>query len=136
MISVYVISLGLLGLSGWLLDSHRRSWRAARDSTLGEREMRFARAQYRRRMQASSVIGVMGVTIGVGPLVLGWRQPGPLALYVAFLLATCSWIMLLAFLDIWATRAYYRRLRSDQLMSQLRLVTEFKSDHTSSDAES
>ena len=87
-------------------------------------------------MQASSVIGVIGATIGVGPLVLGPRQPGPMALYVAFLLAACVWIMVLALFDIWATRAYYRRFRTDQSTRELRIVTEFKSDQTTSDADS
>ena len=63
---VYAISLLLIGLSGLMLDMHRRSWRAAReDQTLSERDLRFAQAQYRRRNQASGMIGVLGAAIGV-----------------------------------------------------------------------
>jgi hypothetical protein len=123
MFTVYAISLLLIGLSGLMLDMHRRSWHAAqRDGTLSERDLRFARAQYRRRNQASGIIGVLGAAIGVGPLVP--PQPWPLVLYVASLAGACLCIVVLAGLDAWATRQHFARLRSEQLAAQIKLARE------------
>jgi hypothetical protein len=120
---VYVISLLLIGLSGAMLDMHRRSWRAAQqDRALSERDVRFARSQYRRRNQASGIICVLGAAIGVGPLVPA--KPWPMALYVASLAGACLGIVLLAALDAWATRQNFARLRNEQLAAQIKLARE------------
>jgi hypothetical protein len=130
MFVVYAISLLLIGLSGVLLDMHRRSWRAAEeDTTLSQGDLRFARAQYRRRTQASGIIGVLGAAIGVGPLVPA--APWPMAIYVASLGGACACIMLLAGLDLWATRMNYERLRSEQLAAEVKLAREIVRDDTS-----
>ena len=104
MIATYVVSLLLIGLSGVLLDMHRRSWREAQqDGSLTERDLRFARSQYKRRMQSSSIIGVLGAAIGVAPLVP--HEPMAFAFYLAAISAACMAIMLLAAIDAWATNA-------------------------------
>lgn len=134
MILTSIISLILIGLSGVLLDSHRRAWRSAQqDPTKSERERRFALAQYRRRMQASGIIGVLGAAIGIGPLVP--REPWPLVVYLASLSGACGCIMLLAALDAWATRQYYARLRNEQLTAQIKLARELHAATKSADAD-
>lgn len=123
MFSAYAISLLLVGLSGVMLDMHRRGWRdAEQDRSLSERDLRFSRAQYRRRSQASGIIGVLGAGIGVWPLVP--LKPWTMVLYVASLAGACLCIMLLAALDAWATRQNFARLRSEQLASQIKLARE------------
>jgi hypothetical protein len=123
MFTVYAIALLLIGLSGLMLDMHRRSWRAAQeDRSLSERDLRFARAQYRRRNQASGIIGVLGAAIGIGPLVP--PQPWAMVLYVAFLAGACLGITLLAGLDAWATRQNFARLRNEQLAAEVKLARE------------
>jgi hypothetical protein len=125
MISAFVVSLALLGLCGVLLDSHRRSWRHAQESTeLSQREKRYALSQYRRRMQASATIGLVGAGIAIGPLVP--RRPEPMTLYLAALLAACAWILLMAMLDFWATRQHYNRIRSEHLTAQVRLAMDLR----------
>jgi hypothetical protein len=134
MILTSIISLILIGLSGVLLDSHRRAWRAVQqDTTKSERERRFALAQYRRRMQASGIIGVLGAAIGVGPLVP--REPWPLVIYLASLSGACGCILVLAALDAWATRQYYARLRNEQLTAQIKLARELHAARKSADAD-
>jgi hypothetical protein len=129
-----VISLALLALSGVLIDSHRRSWRTARDNDdLSARDRRYARSQHRRRMQASGIIGLLGVGIGVYPLVP--REPGPMALYLASLVSACGCIMLLALLDAWATRQHYRRLMGDRLSAEIKLATELRATREPADAD-
>jgi hypothetical protein len=134
MIVTYIISLMLIGLSGLLLDSHRRAWLAVKqDATKAEPARRFALAQYRRRMQASGIIGVLGAAIGVGPLVP--REPWPLVLYLSTLSGACACIMLLAALDAWATRQYYARLRNEQLTAQIKLTRELQAAKKSPDSD-
>ncbi len=127
MITVFLTSLVLIGLSGFLLDSHRRSWLSAQaDDKLSERDLRFARAQYLRRRQASGIIGLLGVAIGVGPLVP--HEPWPMVLYVAAMGGACACMMLLAALDVFATRHHLARLRSEQLAAQIKLARELRGD--------
>jgi hypothetical protein len=127
MFTVYAISLLLIGLSGVLLDMHWRSWRAAQqDASMTDRDRRFSRAQFRRRTQASGVIGVIGAAIGIGPLVP--QRPWPMVLYVGALSGACLWIMLLAAVDAWATRQKFARLRSEQIAAQVKLARELSRD--------
>ncbi len=127
MVTVYATSLVLIGLSGLMLDMHRRSWRGAQqDPSLSDRDRRFAQAQYRRRTQASAIIGALGLAIGMGPLVP--LRPWPMVLYVASLAGACGCILLLAAIDVWATRQNYARLRSEQLAAQMKLARELSRD--------
>jgi VIT1/CCC1 family predicted Fe2+/Mn2+ transporter len=123
MLATYVVSLLLIGLSGVLLDLHRRSWRIAQaDSSLSQSDVRFARSQYKRRMQSSGIIGVLGAAIGVAPLVP--HDPMAFAIYLAAISLACMAIMLLAAVDAWATRQNFMRLRSEQLAAQIKLARE------------
>jgi hypothetical protein len=121
MITTYAISLVLIGLSGFMLDSHRRCWRAAEaDPKLSDRQRRFFRSQHRRRTQASGIIGVLGAAIGIRSLVP--PEPWPMVLYLLFLAGACGCIMMLAAIDAWATRQYYAGQRSEQLTAQIKLA--------------
>lgn len=132
MFAVVIISLTLLGLSGLLIDSHRRTWREARESTsLSEADKKFARAMYVRRMQASAMVGVMGAAIGVWPVVDQQARPWTLLLYTAILLVACAWSMALAMFDIWATRRHFQRKRMENLAKQLQLTVEMAAEGAS-----
>ena len=125
MLSIYVISLVLLGLSGLLLDWHRRSWRNAQhDAALSDRDRRFALAQYRRRTQASAIIGVLGAAIGVGPVVP--RTPLWMTAYLVSLIGACACILLLALVDLLASQQNFRRVRSEQMTAEAKLARELQ----------
>jgi peptidoglycan/LPS O-acetylase OafA/YrhL len=127
MIGTYFISLLLMVLSGLLIDMHRRSWRLAQeDASLTLRDVRFARSQYRRRLQASGIIGVLGAAIGVYPLVP--HEPWPIMLYLTWLMMACMAILLLAALDAWATRQNFVRLQSEHLSAKIKLARELGRD--------
>ncbi len=129
MIGTCIVSLLLMGLSGVLLDMHRRRWRAAQqDASITRGDLRFARSQFRRRFQASGIIGVLGAAIGIGPLVP--HEPWPITLYLAAISAACLAIMLLAAIDAWATRQNFARLRSEQLAAQIKLARDLGRDPT------
>lgn len=134
MLSVYALSLLLIGLSGVLIDSHRRSWQCARqDNASSDRDRRFALAQYRRRMQASAIIGLLGAAIGVWPIVP--RTPFWMTVYLAALLGTCAAIFALALLDIVASQQNVRRLRGEQLAAQAKLAHEMRAKGETSESD-
>ncbi len=134
MLTIFAASLILVGLSGVLIDSHRRAWRAAQqDARLTDRQRRFARAQYYRRMQASGIIGVIGLAIGVKPLVP--LEPWPLTLYLASLIGACACIMLLALLDVWATRQHYRRINDERVVEEAKRTLKLRRAAESSESE-
>jgi hypothetical protein len=125
MIATGILSLLLIGLSGVLLDMHRRRWRRAeQNSALSTAERRFARSQYRRRVQASGTIGVLGVTIALWPLVP--LQPWPFTLYLAWVGGACLAITMLAAMDAWATRQHFARLHGEHLAAQVTLARELR----------
>jgi hypothetical protein len=127
MIATSLFSLLLIGLSGWMLDWHRRSWRKAEhDVSLAESERRYALSQYRRRTQASGIIGVLGVAIALGPVVP--HRPWPLMIYLGSITGACLAITILAAIDAWATRQHFARLRSQFLTAQAQLSRELRND--------
>jgi hypothetical protein len=127
MIVTYAISLVLIGLSGVLLDMHRRSWRnAERDPRLAPNERRFELSQYRRRMQASGMIGVLGVAVGCEPLIP--HEPLSITLYGVSLAGASLAILVLAMIDAWATRRHFARLHDDQLLAQFKMARELQSE--------
>jgi hypothetical protein len=108
MLSSSLISLALLGLAGALIDGHRRAWRKlAGCDVAGVAERSFGQARFRRRMLASSAIGVIGLLLGLGPLVP--RKPLWMAGYLALLGAGCGALVLLGGLDALATGRHQRR---------------------------
>jgi hypothetical protein len=126
----------MLGLSGLLIDSHRRTWREARDSAaLSSRDKEFAHAMYVRRMQASAMVGVMGAAIGIWPAVDDQARPWALLLYTAILLTACAWSMALALLDALATRRHFQRKRMEHLARQLQTTVDMATMGDSAEAE-
>lgn len=120
-----ILSLILLGIAGLLIDAHRRKWRAvSSDPNISESNLRYARSEYRRRMKASSGIGVVGCLIAISPIVP--RHPIWMTIYVAILLFTTITILLFAVVDIWASTQRYNRLRTAQQILQARLAHELE----------
>ena len=127
MIATWIVSLTLVGLSGILLDMHRRSWRAAEhDEAMSPAARRFALSQYRRRMQSSGIIGALGLAIAIWPVVP--HEPWTMALYLASIGGACLAITVLAVLDAWATRQHFARVHAEQLAAHLKLAREMSRD--------
>jgi hypothetical protein len=129
MIATSLFSMFLLGISGLLLDAHRRTRRRVvaaecRQTGTDQRSRRFAYLQYRRRMLASGTIGLVGAAIAIAPIVP--RRPIPMTIYLIVLVTACGWIMLLALADVFATHGHYRRLRGQQMSAHLKLVEEIQ----------
>ena len=109
------VGLSVLALGLGLVISHIRSRRRhLADSTLEDRERLYFQRQFRRRMQASSLLALVGILIPLGDdLFIPWErfQKG-WAIYWLLVLLLVLWVLLLAALDWLATGAHVRMNRN------------------------
>lgn len=103
-----VFAAFLLVASGMLLWMHTRAWRAARSDELGEQEFDFRRRQHRRRMQASAMIGIVGIAVVVSLTIEDTMISAILWLVVLLLVV---WMLLLAVADMVSSYFYYHQIR-------------------------
>jgi hypothetical protein len=101
----------LVVLSLLLLAIHWNSWRKADHGGLSEREQDFHRRQFRRRIQSSGMLGLVGLLM-LGSLWIEetWAQ----AMLWTGLLFALLWVIAMALLDYWASRTHYGR---DQVLN-------------------
>ncbi|MEO8495555.1 MAG: hypothetical protein ABI614_10835 [Planctomycetota bacterium] len=99
----------LLVASGILLWVHARVWRICRSEVLDESELDFRRRQFRRRMQASAMIGVVGIAVAVSLTITDSMMTAILWLAV---LSLVVWMLLLASADMASSYYYYYQLRA------------------------
>ncbi|MBW3597063.1 MAG: hypothetical protein KY475_07285 [Planctomycetes bacterium] len=95
----------LILLSAGLVCSHIAAERRRRTEDLEAGEREYRRRQWRRRMQASTLIGLVGVAV-LGGL---WVEGPPLeALYWLGVLLAAIWILVLAGADVVSTQSFFR----------------------------
>ncbi|MBC8354662.1 MAG: hypothetical protein H8E66_21910 [Planctomycetes bacterium] len=104
-----VFAAFLLGASGILLLVHMRAWGRSQNEQLDEGALDFRRRQFRRRMQASAMIGVVGITVVVG---LAVTDPLMTAILWFIVLSLVVWMLLLAFADMVSSFFYYSQIRA------------------------
>ncbi len=100
---------GALLVAGlWMMRSHSRAWQAQKtDAELDESEIRFFRRRFRRRMQASGMMALIGILLPIGDWVDLFRPaPGWFAAYWGMVLLLVMWLFLLAIGDMVSTRAH------------------------------
>jgi hypothetical protein len=112
-----VFSLCLLVISALLIWTHVRTWTAIRVSDADESERRFGLGQLRRRVTASSLIGLIGVALLVNARMMDPTRVSFWLYWVGILLGLMT-IGLLAMLDLVSTRIHYRQLRDSSLIEQ------------------
>lgn len=111
--------LGSLVLLGW----HVKSWREADHGGLAQRDYLFFRRQFRRRMQSSGMLGIIGLLI-FGHL---WVSDNTmLALYWTGVLGLLVWTVLLAASDLVASRLHYSSQVADHKTEHLLLKREIE----------
>ncbi len=101
----------LLGASVLLLWIHWRAWRAFRSQEIDEKAIDFRYRQFRRRMQASAMIGLVGVAVVVSLVVTDSMLTAVIWLVV---LSLVVWMLLLAFADMVSSYFYYNQIRDQQ----------------------
>lgn len=104
----------LILLSAGLLASHVLGRRRYLREDLAVEEREYRRRQWRRRIQASTLIGLVGLAVLGGLWVDGppWE-----ALYWTTVLLAVIWILVLAMADVSSTRSFFsevERRRADE----------------------
>jgi Flp pilus assembly protein protease CpaA len=106
--AVFGGSLIVIGLL--MMRSHVREWRKRQaDPSLEPADDAHYRRQYRRRMQASSMLVLIGVLLPIGDaLLLFVRAPQWLTVFWMLVLLLVLWLSLLALGDLLSTQAHAR----------------------------
>ena len=119
--SAIPIPLFLLICAAVLMGMHARTWRSVQEQEMDSAGRDYHRRQFRRRMQSSSMLGVLAVGIFIGQWISQVARPTIVFIFwsgVAFLVV---WVAVLAVADILATKYYYGRLRHGFLIEQAKL---------------
>ena len=117
-----VCTVGCLMLWG-----HIANWREQRaDSSLEEAELEHFHKRFRRRMQTSGMIVLLGIMLCLATEKIPWQMaPGLFTLYVIVLLGLVCWVVLLALGDFASNRAFGRaalgRIRRKQQALEIEL---------------
>ena len=118
------MGIALIFLGAWLIRWHWAVWGQHRGqvanapdagtvATGDDRERRHFRLQFRRRIQVSALLILLGLMIPLGDwLMVQRRNPLWITIYWIVVLALALWIMLLAAIDWLATRLYVRATRA------------------------
>ena len=102
--------------------SHHRSWQLSRQNESDEAELDFRRRQYRRRMQTSTMMGLLVLGTFGGQFITGAAVL--IVGYWAGVLLLVVWIALLAGADYLATRYHLSRLRHNCIIEEAKLHAE------------
>jgi hypothetical protein len=122
-----LVALVLCAASGGLMAWHVRVWRRLRDSGLDAAGREFHRRQYRRRMQTSGMLGLLGVAIFLGQALMLWLTSAlAILLYWLGVVGLVVWMILLALADMAATSVYYSQEKSSSIVEQARLQGELR----------
>lgn len=117
----------LVAASAVLLASHWQQWREAKSlATRDPRRVAFLRVQIQRRMVASALIGVVGAAMTLVERVP--RDPTSMTAYLFALVLGGVVILMIALVDMRATRQYRDREQMELLVAELRKVEPQRSD--------
>jgi hypothetical protein len=123
MLPTLLFAAGLVLTSLLLMAWHVKSWREADHGGLSERDAEFFRRQCRRRLQTSSMLGIIGLLI-FGHL---WIPDNTtLAIYWIGVIGLLVWTVLLAAGDFAASRMHYGPQIADQQTEHLLLQREIE----------
>lgn len=104
--TVFGLALVLFGVI--MLRRHWLAWQIEKEEPgleFAERKYFFAR--YRRRMQTSGLVVLLGILIPIGDALIPWQRfPGLFAIYWGGILLVAVWIILLACGDFVSTRVH------------------------------
>jgi len=101
-----LFAAGLWVVSALLISTHLVAWRKVRDREVDDRDREFAWRQFRRRIQASSMLAIVGLGIVLGGWVRPREQPALFVTIWAVVAVIVLWMVLLAAADALATRAH------------------------------
>jgi hypothetical protein len=124
-----VLSLVLLAAAGVMMALHARAWRTLQNicDELAPGELDYRRRQFRRRMQTSGLLGLLGLVLFAGQ----WIESPPFpiwafALFWALVLVLVFWLGLLALADIVASQYFFGQVRHDYRVAEAKLRYDLK----------
>jgi hypothetical protein len=113
------------GLTVW----HVRAWQRfeASGDAADPRERGYRCRQFRRRVQTSALLGLLGLAVVAGHWATSppWR-PWAFAAYWGMVLTVVAWVALLALADLVSTRLYFGRVRQRYRLEETRLKAELE----------
>lgn len=121
LIMLHVVALGISLLGGGMMWRHRAAWiRQQGDPEIEPGERVFLHGQYRRRMQASTMLLILGFMLHASnEFLIPWQKlPLLFFVYVVAMLVLVAWMVVLALGDMFAARLVHQaaldRLREQQ----------------------
>lgn len=113
-----LVAVGILASAGALAWWHLRVRRTHRRTEMPTAQYEFYRRQFRRRIQVSTMLGLLAVLLAIETWV---ELPAVQLAAGGSMLLILLWIMLLALVDALATRFHYDRLRNDYIVERAKL---------------
>ena len=108
---LHTIAAGVSLFGCLLLWRHQSQWKQQQaDFEIGVSERRFLHRQYRRRMQSSTIITVLGLLLHASnEHLVNWpRAPAGFFVYVCLMLSLVMWLVILAVADFLAAQVTHR----------------------------
>ena len=108
---LHTIAAGVSLFGGLMLWRHQSQWNQQQvDPEIGVAERRFLHRQYRRRMQSSAMITLLGLLLHASnEHLVDWRRaPAGFVIYVCVMLLLVVWLVILAFADFLAAQVTHR----------------------------
>jgi magnesium-transporting ATPase (P-type) len=111
----------------WLV-VHWRTWRRYKTSSEDAAERDYRRRQFRRRMQATSLLAVIAVGMVIG-VAIPWRQWSSVSAYVFWwtgISILVVWLIALALADALSSGLYFNKVKQERATTEARLRSELK----------
>lgn len=122
--AAWFIPLAIMLLGGGLLAWHWQNWRAARDQKDEPSELAYQRRRFRRRMQTSGIVCLLGAAMAGGQAIPPQQHPSLFVFFWSGVALLALWAITLAVTDLLATRLHVGRLVRRQLAQQAKLQAE------------
>ena len=122
-ISVIVATVLILFGAGQIF-LHIRTWREARRVDMDTKERDYRWRQFRRRIQTSAMLVLLGVALPVGQWIAG--PPWVILTYWGAVVLLVLWLALLALADMIATKYYFGRVRQHYMLEEVKLQAELR----------
>ena len=104
--------LAVVGLS--MMAWHQKSWARQREEPgFNQWDLKRLKSRYRRRMQTSGMIAVMGVMLGVGDVLIWQQGPVVATVYWIGVIALGGWLLLLGLGDLFSVRVDSKLARDE-----------------------
>lgn len=120
----YVFPAAIILLAAVMMISHWRTWQANRWQSADEAEQVYQRRRFRRRMQTSALLALVGVALIAGQKISPRLWPTTYVLFWCGVMLMLFWVVLLAGADVAATRVHVGRLHRQRAAERSRLQAE------------